>query len=277
MSESELPVWEDDGSVFPRFQLLDVRLTGVRLEQAVARVMRLSRDGGRHYVCVFAAESLLQAHANPRLADIANGSDMTLCDGMPLVMTGKHLAKLDMSRCYGPDVMLHVCDRGRAIGLRHYLYGGASPEVLEKLQQRLTERFPGLTFAGSYCPPFRPLTDAEKQEVAGRINASGADVVWVGIGTPKQDYWVSEMRPLLKPCVSVAVGAAFNFHAGFVPQAPNWMRRNCLEWLYRLCAEPRRLWRRYLVGNPHFVWLMFRQWLTKRPAPLAKVYRDEAP
>ena len=131
-------------------------------------------------------------------------------------------------------------------------------------------RFPGLLVAGREAPPFRPLTEEERRETAARIDATGADVVWVGLGTPKQDFWMADMRPLLKAPVRVAVGAAFPFHAGKVPQAPRWMQRACLEWLYRLCAEPRRLWRRYLVGNPRFLLLVLRQILTRRPGRLGE-------
>lgn len=254
---------------FPRFSVLDVHLTATRLERAVDRVIEYARDAaGRRYVCVFAVDSVLKSHDNPRLAEIANASAMTLCDGMPLVFLGRKFAKADMSRCYGPDVMLGVTDRGRAAGLRHFYYGGADERTVELLQKNLEEKFPGVNIVGHYVPPFRPLTAEEKADVIKRIDESGADVVWVGIGTPKQDEWASEMRPLLKAPVLVAVGAAFNFHAGTVSQAPLWMRRSGLEWFYRLCAEPRRLWKRYIIGNPRFVFLVLKQLITGKPAPL---------
>ncbi len=269
---------ENPEASFPRFSLLDVRLTATRIEQAVRRIVMLSkRPEVRRHICVFAVDSLLRAHGNPRLSAIANASDMTLCDGMPLVLVGRRIAKQDMSRCYGPDVMLHVCDEGRAAGVKHFLYGGSNQEVLEKLKANLTAKFPGLEIVGDYCPPFRPLTEEEQSDVVSRINASGADIVWVGIGTPKQDYWVTDMRAALKPSLLIAVGAAFNFHAGTVKQAPQWMRRNCLEWLYRLLVEPRRLWRRYILGNPHFLFLLLRQALTRKPFRLGEVFDDKVP
>ena len=251
----------------PRFRLLDVALTGVRLRDAVAAVIGMCRGGGKGYVCVFAVDSLLKCHDDPRLAAIANSSAMTLCDGMPLVLAGRFFGKLDMSRCYGPDVMLGVADEGRKAGIRHYFYGGNDEDTLSRLRANFAAKFPGIVDAGGEVPPFHRLSGAEKAETAARINAAKPDVVWVGIGTPKQDFWVSEMRPLLDAPLLVAVGAAFNFHAGKVPQAPVWMRRACLEWLYRLCAEPRRLWRRYLVGNPRFLLLVLRQLATRRPFP----------
>ena len=257
-------------SPFKRFRVLDVLLSGCRREEAEDAIVSAARDRGGDpgYVCIFAVDSVLKCHDAPRLAAIANSSFLTLCDGMPLVLLGRVFARARMSRCYGPDVMLGVCDKGRAAGLRHFFYGGADEETVRLLSENLRARFPGLQVVGSIVPPFRPPTEEERREAAEKINASGADVVWVGIGTPKQDYWVSDMRQLIKAPVLVAVGAAFNFHAGKVPPAPRWMRRCCLEWLFRLCAEPRRLWRRYLIGNPRFVFLVLRQLLTRRPHPL---------
>ena len=257
---------------FPRFRVLDVLLTAARRTAAADAIVARARDRAAPgvHVCVFAADSLLKCRDDPRLAAIANGSWMTLCDGMPLVLLGRLAARLPVDRCYGPDVMLDVLDRGRAAGLRHYFYGGADEETSRLLQERMEARFPGLLVAGREVPPFRPPTEEERRETAARIDASGADIVWVGLGTPKQDFWMGDMRPLLKAPVLVAVGAAFAFHAGKVPQAPRWMMRAGLEWLYRLRAEPRRLWRRYLLGNPRFVGLLLRQLLTRRPGPLGE-------
>lgn len=257
----------------PRFSLLDVHLSGVRLAQAVEAILGYAADGARHYVCIFAADSLLKCRDTPHLAAVANAADMTLCDGMPLVFVGRKFAKLDMDRCYGPDVMLRTIEAGCARGLRHFFYGGCDEATVLRLEANLRAKFPSIRIAGHHVPPFRDLTGAERDAVVAAIDASGADIVWVGIGTPRQDYWVSAYRPLLKAPVLVAVGAAFNFHAGTVPQAPRWMMRCGLEWLFRLIAEPRRLWRRYLVGNPRFVLLVLRQWITRRPAPLGEVLR----
>ena len=266
---------------FPRFRVLDVLLSAVRPGEAVEAIVARAGDRDRAapgaHVCVFAVDSVLKCRDDPRLAAIANGAWMALCDGMPLVLLGRLAARLPVGRCYGPDVMLGVLDRGRASGLRHYLYGGADEETSRLLQERMEARFPGLRVVGREVPPFRPLTEEERRETAARIDASGADIVWIGLGTPKQDFWMGDMRPLLKAPVLVAVGAAFSFHAGKVPQAPRWMQRACLEWLYRLCSEPRRLWRRYLIGNPRFVGLVLRQLLTRRPGPLGEVRRPEEP
>ena len=259
------------GSKMPRFSLLDVRLTGVLIERAVRAILDFAADGGRHYVCIFAVDSVLRCRDNARLADIANAADMTLCDGMPLVFIGRKFAKMDMNRCYGPDVMPAVIEAGCARGVKHFFYGGDCEDTIVKLKANLQARFPTMKIVGHYVPPFRDLTESEREGVVKQINASEADMVWVGVGTPRQDYWVSDYRALLKAPVLLAVGAAFNFHAGTVPQAPLWMRRSGLEWLFRLAAEPRRLWRRYLIGNPRFVFLVIKQWLTRHPEPLGNV------
>jgi N-acetylglucosaminyldiphosphoundecaprenol N-acetyl-beta-D-mannosaminyltransferase len=156
--------------------------------------------------------------------------------------------------------MLRFCERAAREGIPIYLYGGRTPEALELLRRRLVERHPGLPIAGAYSPPFRELTPEEEQQVARDIDASGAAVVWVGTGQPKQERWMEHMRPRLKAPLLVGVGAAFDFHAGLVPQAPHWMRGAGLEWLYRLAREPRRLWRRYARYNPRFVTAFARQY-----------------
>ena len=255
----------------PRFSLLDVCLTGIDLPRAVAEILSYTAQGGKHYVCFFTADSLLRCHDRPRLAAVANAADMTLCDGMPLVFIGRRVAGLDMGRCYGPDVMLQTIEAGCPRGVRHFFYGGDCEATVQQLEANLVAKFPDIRIAGHYVPPFRELTDAERADVVERINASGADIVWVGIGTPRQDYWVSDYRQALTPPALVAVGAAFNFHAGTVPQAPRWMMRSGLEWLFRLVAEPRRLWRRYLVGNPRFLLLVLRQLVTRQPHPLGRI------
>ena len=255
----------------PRFSLLDVDLTGVRIERAVEQIFSFVSGGGKHFVCIFAVDSLLRCRDNPRLAEVANATDMTLCDGMPLVVVGRKFAKLDMNRCYGPDVMLKTLEAGCEKGLKHFFYGGDSDATIMKLETNLKQKFPSLQIAGHYVPPFRDLTPEERDDVISIINESQADVVWVGIGTPRQDYWVSDYRQPLNASVLIAVGAAFNFHAGTVPQAPRWMMRSGFEWLFRLVAEPRRLWKRYLIGNPRFILLVISQWLTGKPHPLGAI------
>jgi N-acetylglucosaminyldiphosphoundecaprenol N-acetyl-beta-D-mannosaminyltransferase len=168
------------------------------------------------------------------------------------------------TRVYGPDLMERYCAHAAASGTPIYLYGGRSKDALALLSESLRERFPGLRIAGGWSPPFRPLSEEEQERVIAEIDDSGAKVVWVGTGQPKQELWMSEMRPRLSAPLLVGVGAAFDFHAGIVSQAPGWMQRNGLEWLYRLSREPRRLWRRYVFQNPRFVMAFARQYLNER-------------
>jgi N-acetylglucosaminyldiphosphoundecaprenol N-acetyl-beta-D-mannosaminyltransferase len=189
----------------------------------------------------------------------------TVPDGQPLVWALRALGHRDASRVYGPELMARYCERAATgTGARMFLYGGRDGAALEQLCQALATRFPGLDIVGGCSPPFRSLTDAERDAVAEQINASGADVVWVGTGQPKQEKWMAEMRERLAPPILVGVGAAFDFHAGLVPQAPSWMQAVGLEWVYRLVQEPRRLWRRYARYNPRFVVGFARQYAAHR-------------
>jgi N-acetylglucosaminyldiphosphoundecaprenol N-acetyl-beta-D-mannosaminyltransferase len=220
--------------------------------------------GGRGYVTAAAVNLVMSAREDP--ATLAATLDATLVvpDGMPLVWALRLLGHAEATRVYGPDLMVAFCARAAREGIPIYLYGGRTPEALELLTRRLGERFPGLRIAGGYSPPFRELTETEEREVVQRIDGSGAQVVWVGTGQPKQERWMHHMRPLLQAPLLVGVGAAFDFHAGLVPQAPAWMQRRGLEWTYRLAREPRRLWRRYARYNPRFVAGFARQYVRER-------------
>jgi len=208
---------------------------------------------GRGYLTAAAVNLVMSAREDPRARAAARQATLAVPDGMPLVWALRALGHARATRIYGPDLMARFCARAAQAGTPIYLYGGRTPEALELLERRLRERFPGLQIAGGFSPPFRELTDAEEQQVISAIDASRAAVVWVGIGQPKQERWMARMRPRLAAPLLVGVGAAFDFHAGLVPQAPAWMQRSGLEWVYRLAREPRRLWRRYARYNPRFV------------------------
>jgi len=186
---------------------------------------------------------------------------VTVPDGQPLVWALRALGHSDASRIYGPELMARYCERAAESGVRMFLYGGRNQGALVQLVLNLRHRYPGLQIAGGYSPPFRPETEEERDAIAAEINASGADIVWVGTGQPKQEKWMAEMRDRLDAPILAGVGAAFDFHAGLVPQAPPWMQTSGLEWTYRLAHEPRRLWRRYARYNPRFVTGFAGQWL----------------
>ncbi|MCP9489060.1 MAG: WecB/TagA/CpsF family glycosyltransferase [Solirubrobacteraceae bacterium MAG38_C4-C5] len=189
---------------------------------------------------------------------------MTVPDGQPLVWALRALGHRQASRVYGPELMARFCERSAQTGTRMYLYGGRDQGALVQLVLNLRRRFPGTKIVGGYSPPFRPLDHEERHAVAAEINRSKADVVWVGIGQPKQEHWMEDMRELIDAPVLVGVGAAFDFHAGLVPQAPGWMQAIGLEWAFRLVQEPRRLWRRYARYNPRFVAGFARQLAAQR-------------
>ena len=189
---------------------------------------------------------------------------LTVPDGQPLVWALRALGHQHASRIYGPELMARYCERAASTGVRMFLYGGRNQGALVQLVLTLRQRYPGLNIAGGYSPPFRPQTYDERHAIADEINASRADVVWVGIGQPKQEKWMAEMRDLLDAPILAGVGAAFDFHAGLVPQAPAWMQETGLEWTFRLAHEPRRLWRRYARYNPRFIAGFARQYAQHR-------------
>ncbi len=198
--------------------------------------------GPARYVALTNINCVMSARRNPAYRRILNQANLAVADGMSLVWVTRALGATQMlRRCYGPDLLLACCECARDRGWRFYFYGGASG-VAEHLAELLRTRFPGLQIAGAESPPFRPLTPEEDAAACERINASGADILWVGLGSPKQDLWMSDHAARLRVPALVGVGAAFDFFTGRVRQAPRWMREHGLEWLFRLGAEPRRLW-----------------------------------
>lgn len=242
----------------PRVNVLGVGISAINLDQAVQQIEGWIDHGEQHYVNVCTVHTVMECQQDEELRDIVNRAGMATPDGMPLVWLNKLHGFRASSRVYGPDLMLALCARGATTGHRHFFYGGR-PGIVEALVRRLGERYPGLPVAGAHTPPARAVGTMEEEAVLDTINRSGADVVWVGLGTPKQDVWIARHRGLLHAPVLIAVGAAFDFHAGVLKQAPRWMQRNGLEWLYRLSREPRRLAFRYLIYNPLFVGLIILQ------------------
>jgi N-acetylglucosaminyldiphosphoundecaprenol N-acetyl-beta-D-mannosaminyltransferase len=218
----------------------------------------------RAYLCVAAVHTVMASGEDPELRDAVLGADFTVPDGQPLVWAMRALGQPLPARVYGPDLMWRACERAARTGTRFYLYGGRNQGALVQLARNLRLEHPGLQVVGGHSPPYRELNAAEEQRVIDEINASGADVVWVGIGVPKQEKWMRRMRDRLEAPVLIGVGAAFDFHAGLVPQAPARMQRWGLEWAFRLAREPRRLWRRYLRYNPRFVLAFAQQYVRHR-------------
>jgi N-acetylglucosaminyldiphosphoundecaprenol N-acetyl-beta-D-mannosaminyltransferase len=209
--------------------------------------------GERGYVCCAPVHALAVAQTDPQTRGALRGSTLTVPDGMPLVWAANLLGESLADRVYGPELMKRYNDRSRERGHRVWLYGGRDQGSLAQLASNMHRANPGIKVVGGYSPPFRALTESEEDEVARQINAARPDVLWVGIGVPKQEKWMARMRDRLEVPVMCGVGAAFDFHAGRVSQAPEWMQRRGLEWTYRIAQEPRRLLPRYLNYNPRFV------------------------
>jgi N-acetylglucosaminyldiphosphoundecaprenol N-acetyl-beta-D-mannosaminyltransferase len=236
-----------------RANVLGVGVSPVSRAQAIAVIDGWIGAGDRQYVCVSGVHGVMESQRDPTLRAIHNGAGMVVPDGMPLVWLSRLRGFPQVERVYGPDLLLSCCRRSLETKSRHFFYGGAEG-VPERLVERLQTRFPGLLVAGMWSPPFRPLTPEEDAEAVRRINEARPDIVWVGLSTPKQERWMAEHRARIGAPVLIGIGAAFDFHAGLKRQAPRWMQRSGLEWLFRLATEPRRLWRRYLRNNPLFVW-----------------------
>ena len=240
--------------------VLGVGISAINIPLAVQTIDDWIETKQKNYVCVTGVHGVMESQYDNELRQIHNNAGMVTPDGMPMVWLSKLAGNKHVDRVYGPDLMLEVCQHSVAKGYRHYFYGGAEG-VAEKLIAQLTTKNPGMQIAGSYCPPFRPLTPEEDAAVIQEINDSKADIVWVGLSTPKQERWMNAHIGKLDAPVMLGVGAAFDFHAGLKKQAPYWMQRNGLEWFFRLVTEPRRLWKRYLQNNPRFVALVIGQWM----------------
>jgi N-acetylglucosaminyldiphosphoundecaprenol N-acetyl-beta-D-mannosaminyltransferase len=241
-----------------RLNVLGVGISPINLEQAVEQLTAWVTAVERQYVCICNVHSVMECHRSQELRHVFNQAGLVTPDGMPLVWLLRQAGYRHVSRVYGPDLMLAVIDRSLTTGHRHYFHGGV-PGVAEQLASSMRRRFPGIGIAGVSTPAFGTVHELCTDEIAQGINRTEPDIVWVGMSSPKQDLWMSCMRPRLRAPVLIGVGAAFDFHTGRVAQAPRWMMRAGLEWAFRLATEPRRLWRRYLIDNPWFVFEVTRQ------------------
>ncbi len=245
-----------------RVNILGVGVSAINMAQALDMIDGWISQRDQHYVCIRDVHGIMRSQRDERLRQIHNKAGLVTPDGMPLVWLSRWKGFPCVERVCGADLTLAVCRQSLAKGYRHYFYGGAEG-VPEKLANRLTRWCPGLQVAGLYSPPYRPLTKEEDELVIRTINDTKPDIVWVGLSTPKQEYWMYKHFGRISAPVMVGVGAVFDFHAGLKKRAPRWMQRSGLEWFFRLVSEPRRLWRRYLINNPWFLWLILRQALGK--------------
>lgn len=249
--------------LLPTADILGVPVTAISMVQAVQEVSSWIKGSQRRYLVVCPVYNLMLCREDNRYRETVIAADLIVPDGMPLVWVCHLLGYPEVNRVYGPDLMLALSEYGLDRGYRHYYYGG-SQQALDMLESNLKQRFAGLNVVGSYAPPFRLLTLEEDEAAVQAINAAAPDIVWVGLGTPLQDFWMFAHRSRLRAPVLIGVGAAFNIHAGLLPQAPRWMQRIGLEWFFRLMVEPRRLWRRYLWYNPAFLYHVVRELWSRR-------------
>lgn len=241
---------------------IPIALTDYRGAIDAMDTMVESRERG--YVCAVAVHALTVGYDDPEMGEALRGAMLVLPDGMPVVWAANMLGESLGDRVYGPELMLRYNDRCVERGHRVWLYGGRDQGSLVQLALNLRRRHPGINIVGGYSPPFRPMTEEEEDALVDQVNEARPDVLWVGIGVPKQEKWMARMRERLDVPVMCAVGAAFDFHAGRISQAPSWMQQRGLEWIYRIAQEPRRLLPRYLYFNPRFVLAFARQYLSER-------------
>ncbi len=237
----------------PRANVLGVGISALNMAEALLLSERLLRERSKGYICVTGVHGVMEAQRDAALRETLNRAFLCIPDGMPTVWIGHLQGHKTMERVYGPDFMLQLCELSARHGYRHFLYGG-KPGIAERLRDRLEILIPAIDIVGTYTPPFRPLARAEEENVIARINENRPDIVWVGLSTPKQEHFMAHYIERLDTSLMVGVGAAFDIHAGLLVDAPQWVKNCGLQWLDRLCQEPRRLWRRYLTNNPRFLW-----------------------
>ena len=231
--------------------VLEIYIDAVNYSQASKMIGEWAAHKEGRFVCAANTHMIMESHDVPLYKQIINSSDLVVPDGMPVVWMMRLKGQKDQRRVYGPTLMLHVLDLAACKKIPIGFYGG-SPEVLGKLILKMQERFQELQIVYAFSPPFRDLNESEKKDVVQEIKNSGAQILFVGLGCPRQEVWMAEQRNAIN-AVMLGVGAAFDFHAGVKPQSPAWLQRLGLEWFFRLLTEPRRLWRRYLYHNPRFV------------------------
>ena len=252
-------IFMPEAEQFKRINILGVGLSAINLDLALAAIDAALAKKSKGYVCVTGVHGVMEAQQDQNFRAILNHSFLNTPDGMPMVWLGRMNGAGEMGRVYGPDLMLRVCELAQKKGYTHFLYGGGEG-VAQELQLKLEAKFPGTKIVGTYTPPFRPLNAVEEAELIRTVSEKKPDIFWVGLSTPKQEKFMAQYRDKLDATLFFGVGAAFDFHAGRLRQAPRWMQRSGLEWAFRLGCEPRRLWRRYFRNNPLFVFRVFCQW-----------------
>ncbi len=253
-----------------KFNVLGVAVSAMNLDIATQAVLDACRTRTKGYVCVTGVHGVSEAQNDAGFRSILNGAFLNTCDGMPLVWEGRRAKGGWVDRVYGPDLMLRIMEATRDGKYTHFFYGGA-PGVADALKAAMESRFPSVRVVGTYCPPFRPLNASEDAELAGILTEKKPDLFWVGLSTPKQERFMSAYLPKLDTTIMFGVGAAFDFHTGRMAEAPRWMMRCGLQWLHRLCSDPKRLWKRYGIIVPTYLFRIFLQRTGLKKYPLEPV------
>ena len=234
-------------------KILCVKVHATDMDRALSRIESVLERGDKGYVCVTGVQGVMEAQVDSNLKRIINGSILTTPDGRPTVWVGWLRGFFKMRQVTGPDMMLRICALSAEKGYTHFFYGGTEG-VADQLKDSLTQRFPGMKVVGTYTPPFRPLNPAEEAELIRTVSELKPDFFWVGLSTPKQEKFMDQYLSKLDTKLMLGVGAAFDIHTGRIKDAPYWMKLTGVQWMHRIYQDPRRLWRRYLVNNPKFVY-----------------------
>jgi N-acetylglucosaminyldiphosphoundecaprenol N-acetyl-beta-D-mannosaminyltransferase len=243
-------------SSIPSFRVLGVRVNAVQIPDIIPAIERWVRDRDTtHYVAVTGMHGVAESRNDPRFRDILNAAGLVIPDGMPLVWLGRLQGHGELKRRTPGSEVMEAFFQATGSKYSHFFYGGV-PGVADLLARTEHERH-GIRVVGTYCPPFRPLTEAEEKQVQSLVRAANPDILWVGLSTPKQEKWMYEHRDKIQVPVMLGVGAAFDMNTGRLRRAPLWMQNSGLEWFFRLVIEPRRLWRRYLIEGSRFAWAVW--------------------
>ncbi|MHC4172941.1 MAG: WecB/TagA/CpsF family glycosyltransferase [Planctomycetota bacterium] len=256
----ELNKKKDFQTVEDTIEILGVRVNLEDYDSAIAKVEEhINSKYPTGYVTLMSANNLVNAQKYRLFKEISNKTYLSLPDGIPLVWIARSRGvKRIKTNIRGTDFMYRFFERAVQKKYKHFFYGGKEG-IADQLKRVFENKFPEVKIVGTYCPPFRQLTEAEDGKIREMINSSGADIVWVGLNTPKQEYWMNEHKGKLNVSLMIGVGAAFDFHTGNAKEAPRWMQSNGLEWIFRLFTEPRRLWRRYLIGNSLLIYWLIKE------------------
>jgi len=242
------------------YTVIDAEITAATMNQAIAKVREMANGNKKGYACFVNAHVSVMTRQDESLRHAVNQASFAFSDGMPVYLIGRYLFNKKIEKISGPDFMGRMFNDAEGRKLRHYFYGG-KPEVLEQLVDKLKKKYPDCQIVGAESPPFRPLLEEEQRQAIGRMIDANAQLIWIGLGAPKQELWMQKSSNLLDSAILLGVGAAFDFHAGTVQRAPSYVQKIGMEWLHRLMQEPSRLWKRYFLTNSFFLLYTGMDWI----------------